>query len=814
MKNLFTLYSAGAALLCAFVLGFTAPTAAQAFASPAPIDLFSISTNNFVTLSKALTSDVPHSVITGNVGAYPIAGTAIGVPCADITGTLYDRDGAYTGAGGGSTACRVTNDPLLSSAAGDMVTAFNDGAGRAADATGLGTGVSDKEIGGLNFAPGVYKWANNVTVTSNVTLTGTASDVWIFEISGDLTVASGGSILLAPKILLAGGAKASNVFWVVTGPVNGVTLGTYSTFNGVILSATQIVMQTGAVLNGRALAQTQITMDHNVVTIPSSLATLHVIKSIVNTGGGTATTSDFTLHVKNAGTDVAGSPAAGTSTPGTLYTFTAGTYAVSENATSTYTTTFGGDCDASGNITLATGGNGVCTVTNTYIPPVLPATLHVIKLVVNAGPGTAVPASFTVHVKSATSTTDVFNSPLAGAGAPGTLYTLSAGTYAVSENANSSYTSAFTGDCDASGNVVLTAGSDKICTITNTDIPTPAPVPVVAVNRTSGSGTYLPTRIVPLIGITKIPTPLALPAGAGSVTYNYTVWNVGGVQSLTNISVKDDKCGPVAYLSGDANKNGKLDVGENWQYSCTATLSQTTTNTAVVTGYSDDGFDQVAIGTAVSTVVVGASVTPPLINITKVPSQLTPFPYGGGAVTYTYTVTNPGSVPVANVTVVDDKCGSVSVPSGDLNNNKLLDPSEKWIYTCRVNVPVSTRNVATVRGTANGIAALGYAFATVLVIAPGLPNTGYPETGPITKAQAASAFHRSLSLGAKGDDVTALQTALEQKGFLVMPSDATKGYLGALTRTAIIKYQKSIGLPQVGTFGPLTKAKLLSELGN
>ena len=652
-----------------------------------------------------------------------------------------------------------------------------------------------------------------MSISSNVTRTGTASDVWIFEVSGDLSIASGGSVPAGIKVILAGGAKASNVYWVVTGPVNGVTLGTYSTFNGTILSATQIVMQTGAVLNGRALAQTQLTMDHNVVTLPSSLATLHVIKSIVNTGGGTATTTDFTLHVKSAGTDVVGSPALGTSTPGTSYALTAGTYVVSENASSTYATSFSGDCDASGNITLATGGNGVCTVTNTYTPP---GTLHVIKLVVNAGPGTAVSSSFTVHVKSATSTLDVFNSPLAGAAAPGTLYTLSAGTYAVSENANSLYTSAFTGDCDASGNVVLTAGSDKICTITNTDIPVPAPV---AVNHTSGGGTYLPTRIVPLIGITKIPTPLALPAGAGSVTYNYTVWNVGGVQSLTNVSVKDDKCATVAYLSGDVNKNGKLDVGENWQYSCTSTLSRTTTNTAVVTGYSDDGFNQVAIGTAVSTVVVGASITPPLLTIVKVPSQLTPFPYGGGEVTYTYTVSNPGIVPVSDVRLTDDKCGTISGRSGDLNNNNLLDTNEKWIYTCRVNVPVSTRNIATVRGVSNGITALGYAFATVLVAAPGLPNTGYAPTGaitiaPVTKAQANAIFHRSLSMGAKGDDVTALQTALEQKGFLVMPSGVSKGYLGALTRTAIIKYQKSIGLPQVGTFGPLTKTKLLSELAD
>ncbi|TSC81661.1 MAG: periplasmic copper-binding protein, partial [Parcubacteria group bacterium Gr01-1014_20] len=42
------------------------------------------------------------------------------------------------------------------------------------------------------------------------------------------------------------------------------------TFNGTILSAKQIIMQTGAVLNGRALAQTQVTLDGNTVSIPTT----------------------------------------------------------------------------------------------------------------------------------------------------------------------------------------------------------------------------------------------------------------------------------------------------------------------------------------------------------------------------------------------------------------------------------------------------------------------------------------------------------------------------------------------------------------
>jgi peptidoglycan hydrolase-like protein with peptidoglycan-binding domain len=76
------------------------------------------------------------------------------------------------------------------------------------------------------------------------------------------------------------------------------------------------------------------------------------------------------------------------------------------------------------------------------------------------------------------------------------------------------------------------------------------------------------------------------------------------------------------------------------------------------------------------------------------------------------------------------------------------------------------------------------------------------------------AFRRSLSVGAEGDDVTALQTALVEKGFLVIPDAIPKGYFGGLTRAAVLTYQARSGLPAVGVFGPMTRAKLLSELSN
>lgn len=263
-----------------------------------------------------------------------------------------------------------------------------------------------------------------------------------------------------------------------------------------------------------------------------------------------------------------------------------------------------------------------------------------------------------------------------------------------------------------------------------------------------GTAPIIGDRIIPLIGLLKVPTPLDLPAGSGSVTYNYVVWNVGGKQALTGITLTDDKCSSILFLSGDLNNNNKLDITEKWKYSCTDILSETTTNTAIASGYSDDAYHQLAVATAVATVVVGAPLTPPLINIVKVPSRLTPFPFGGGDVTYTYTVRNPGVVAMHDVVVTDDKCAPVSISIGDINHNNFLDTTETWVYTCQTHVPVSTMNTATAEGQANGFTAIAHAFAHVLVsnhvgslsiiaptsaskTIPSLPNTGLPPEDSI-----------------------------------------------------------------------------------
>ena len=341
-----------AIFIASLVFAITGSVAVFA-AGPATVNL--LSSGNFVVLSKTGITNIPTSTITGNVGASPITGASIGLTCGEVTGIIYSVDAT------GPLPCRNTNAVLLGTAIFDMEAAYTDAAGRALpDATELYAG----NIGGRTFAPGLYKWSTNVTIPSNVTLSGSATDIWIFQIAGDLNVASKGSIPSGVKVILTGGAKASNVFWQVGGPT-GVTVGTYATFNGSILSAKQIILQTGAVLNGRALAQTGITLDHNTISAADvSSATLNVVKHVV---GGSLASSSFNLYVKTGGVNVLFSPEVGAEAPGTSYSLASGAYVVSEDNNASYTKSFSGDCDPSGSIALVAGSSYLCTITNTYI---------------------------------------------------------------------------------------------------------------------------------------------------------------------------------------------------------------------------------------------------------------------------------------------------------------------------------------------------------------------------------------------------------------------------------------------------------------
>jgi hypothetical protein len=224
-------------------------TGSAAATSQAPVELGAAAT--FTLLSKTGITNVYQSTIVGDVGTSPISGTAMLLRCAEVTGNIHVVDAA------GPQPCALDSATLLTAAVGDMGGAYDDAAGRISPAAvELGAG----QIGGLTLAPGIYKWGTDVLVSTDVTLSGSANDVWIFQVAGEFKQAG------STRITLAGGALAKNIFWQVA---DNVSIGTNAHFEGVVLGKKLIAVKTGASAAGRLLSQTAITLEMNGITEPA-----------------------------------------------------------------------------------------------------------------------------------------------------------------------------------------------------------------------------------------------------------------------------------------------------------------------------------------------------------------------------------------------------------------------------------------------------------------------------------------------------------------------------------------------------------------
>ncbi|KAJ7045308.1 antifreeze protein [Mycena alexandri] len=187
---------------------------------------------NYAILAETGITCVPTCAITGNVGISPAAFDLYYwvLPDSRLFREIFDS--------------RVKLPGKLHT---------QDAIGRAPpNFLNLGSGA----IGGLTLTPGLYRWNSGVTINSDVTIAGGASDTWIFQVIGTLTMAN------AVHMTLTGGALPKNIVWVVTG---AVTTGTTSVFQGVILGKTGITLKTGATANSRLLAQTAVSLQQATV---------------------------------------------------------------------------------------------------------------------------------------------------------------------------------------------------------------------------------------------------------------------------------------------------------------------------------------------------------------------------------------------------------------------------------------------------------------------------------------------------------------------------------------------------------------------
>lgn len=234
----------------------------------------------YVILAKSGVSTIPSSAVTGNIGLSPAAKTFLTgwSQADDVTNTFATAP--QVAAPGRLFAANNTGGTTsvdLGTAVLNMEGAYTAAAGKATAGGGLPAGGPQEcpGVGAMSdvnnaLAPGgsfpvtglpagVYTCAVNVTIPGNLTLNGSATDVWVFKITGKLTQAN------ATLVTLTGGALPKNVFWQVSGVV---TIGTTARMQGVILAQTNIAVQTGATIKGRLLAQTAVTLDQATVTVP------------------------------------------------------------------------------------------------------------------------------------------------------------------------------------------------------------------------------------------------------------------------------------------------------------------------------------------------------------------------------------------------------------------------------------------------------------------------------------------------------------------------------------------------------------------
>jgi len=194
----------------------------------------------FVVLAGSTVTSSGATMLAGDMGVSP--GTAVtGFPPGTLTGSIHAGD--------------VTSATAMT----DLSTAYIDAAGRT-----LGAVTVAGNLGGLTLPPGLYKSTSSLAISSgDLTLDaqGDPNAVFIFQMASTLTTTSG------REVVLAGGAKASNIYWQVG---SSATLGTTTEFKGTIMANQSITLNTGASLNGRALARIgAVTLAGNVVVMPT-----------------------------------------------------------------------------------------------------------------------------------------------------------------------------------------------------------------------------------------------------------------------------------------------------------------------------------------------------------------------------------------------------------------------------------------------------------------------------------------------------------------------------------------------------------------
>lgn len=216
---------------------------------------------NFVILASASVNNIPTSVITGDVGLTPDAGSNITgftepLSCPEVDGFIYVVDASGPGCG--------TIDPVhLQNAKDDAEIAYIYA--RAAE-RGTPNSISG-DLNGLTLYPGVHESGTSLEISTGgkLYLDALGDENAVFNIRSAQSITTEST----SEVVLTNGAKANNVIWTAG---SAVTLGANSIMKGTMIAGTSISLLTGANLEGRALNQgaaaAAISLDQAIITLP------------------------------------------------------------------------------------------------------------------------------------------------------------------------------------------------------------------------------------------------------------------------------------------------------------------------------------------------------------------------------------------------------------------------------------------------------------------------------------------------------------------------------------------------------------------
>lgn len=461
--------------------------------------------SSFAILSSAQTTSATSSSVSGT------AGRKIGVGSAAAhTGTITGYDTETVG-GAALTALTAASSALADTRVG----------------TAHGVVLGSETLTAGAYTNGTFNISGVLTLDGQ----GVSSAVFIFRTSTTLVTDA------ASSVNLVNGAQACNVFWQIG---SAATLGESSSFSGhLIASATistgssvnikgQLISTTAAVtLGGTTIVNDAcISPTPVVVSTPTSTPVYQAVPpppqtSVISSCGDSATANSllggnyvisgvFNSVIANIAVD-------GINISSSLYTQSSSTVSIAmapHNPGLVSVQIYNGQDPILPSCTFK-----YIQVTPEPTPTVvaeLPATLHIIKKVVNRFGGTSLATSFIFHVtrygRDFPESSDLISS------STGRTYLLPAGFYVIKEDGTPGYRGVWSGPITPGGGISLQAGAEIIVTRTNFDLYSSEDALVIAETTTATTPTATtPTETGGLLPNTSAPWSRDIFFGAGFI---------------------------------------------------------------------------------------------------------------------------------------------------------------------------------------------------------------------------------------------------------------------------------------------------------